>query len=154
MSLEAVRKLGSFVSVLCYHLFVHRKDSLRSKCIDSVSNHRECAPNELLSDYNDVVSNISTEMFERVFQLVKQICEGNNYDKNTISWVYQYLKRDITNAAYGKIGKNGNKLDGTDILVTTQFFTDDYMVKFLVDKVFEENSQCVADCGYCLVARG
>ena len=145
VSLEAVRKLGSFVSVLCYHLFVDRKDSIRSKCIDSVSNHRECAPNELLSDYNDVVNNISIEMFERVFQLVKQICEGNNYDKNTISWVYQYLKRDITNAAYGKIGKNGNKLDGTDILVTTQFFTDDYMVKFLVDKVFEENSQCIAE---------
>lgn len=58
---------------------------------------------------------------------------------NTISWLYQSLKKTFEKEAFGKIGKQGFKISGKDALFTTQFFTDEYMVKYLVNK-------CITEC--------
>jgi hypothetical protein len=51
-----------------------------------------------------------------------------------ISWSYQFLKRDLEKNAFNKIGKDNVKIQNSDLLFTTQFFTDKYMVKYLVNE--------------------
>ena len=142
VSLEFIRRVSSFVSIICFSLYLNRGNR-RLMHVSGIINACEWMPKDLLSDYQYIEGLLSKDVSESILQLVERICENCNYDKNIISWVYQYLKKDIASIAYGKIGKNSNKLEGDDILVTTQFFTDDYMVEFLVDKAFQENYQCI-----------
>ena len=62
---------------------------------------------------------------------------------NTISWLYQSLKKVFEKEAFKKIGKNKHKLSGKDVLYATQFFTDEYMVKFLVERCIKLNNNCI-----------
>lgn len=51
-----------------------------------------------------------------------------------LSWFYQYLKIDKEKQAFNKSLKLHQKISGSDILPTTQFFTEQYMVNFIVRK--------------------
>ena len=59
---------------------------------------------------------------------------------NTVAWIYQSLKRSLEKKAFGNIGRDNYKLTGRDLLYTTQFFTDEYMVKYLVDECIRDNA--------------
>jgi len=50
------------------------------------------------------------------------------------SWLYQYLKKDKEKSAFNKSLKEHKKIMGEDLLSTTQFFTEDYMVNSIVEK--------------------
>lgn len=91
----------------------------------------------LASCYENYVGELSDEQQDQLNILIDDILENEADSDNMVSWIYQQLKSSLAKEALGKIGKNGNKLKGTDMLMQTQFFTDYYMVKFLVDKVFE-----------------
>jgi hypothetical protein len=67
----------------------------------------------------------------KVSELVNQV--GDEPEK-LIAWVYQFLKRGDEKAAFGKIGQDKVKIEGRELLLTTQFFTDDYMVRFLAEE--------------------
>ena len=57
-------------------------------------------------------------------------------DVIVISDIYQYIKSYLLNTLISK--KVGiNKKSGKELLYQTQFFTDSYMVEYLLDKVFE-----------------
>lgn len=57
-------------------------------------------------------------------------------DVIVISDIYQYIKSYLLNTLISK--KAGiNKKSGKELLYQTQFFTDSYMVEYLLDKVFE-----------------
>lgn len=92
---------------------------------------------DLVTCYDNFINRISAEKFAQLNCLIDDIIIGNPADSNMVSWIYQQLKDSLAKEALKKIGSDKNKLTGTDMLVQTQFFTDNYMVRYLVDKVFE-----------------
>jgi hypothetical protein len=52
----------------------------------------------------------------------------------SLGWLYQYLRAARARAASGVSLTTGAKLGGDNLLLTTQFFTDPYMVQFLVER--------------------
>lgn len=91
----------------------------------------------LASCYEHYMEELSEEQQNQLNILIDDILDNEVDGDNMVSWIYQQLKSCLAKDALGKIGKDGNKLKGTDMLMQTQFFTDFYMVKFLVDKVFD-----------------
>jgi len=81
------------------------------------------------------------DCLERVpFLYVKKLCEYTRlldgpYD-NILAWSYQYLKYDKEKEVYGSSLKEGKKIGGDSIAPATQFFTEDYMVSYLVNQAF------------------
>lgn len=86
--------------------------------------------------YEHYMDGLSEEQQYQLNILIDDILDNEVDSDNMVSWIYQQLKSCLAKDALGKIGKDSNKLRGADLLMQTQFFTDYYMVKFLVDKVF------------------
>ncbi|KAE8561750.1 Eco57I restriction-modification methylase domain-containing protein [Paenibacillus polymyxa] len=86
------------------------------------------------------------------FLYVKKICEytrliDGSYD-NILAWAYQYLKYDKEKEVYGSSLKEGKKIGGDSIAPATQFFTEDYMVRYLVNQALSgvfENKKDLCD---------
>lgn len=57
---------------------------------------------------------------------------------NTVAWLYQALKQDLEKKAFKEIRQSQQKIQGKDLLYTTQFFTDEYMVEFMVNSCLNE----------------
>lgn len=57
---------------------------------------------------------------------------------NVLAWAYQYLKYDTEKEVYAKSLNEGNKIEGHGIAPATQFFTEDYMVQYLVDNTLKQ----------------
>lgn len=70
-------------------------------------------------------------LFKRIVELVQ---DPSVEAEKMIPWACQYLKRDLEKAAFAKVGKDKIKIGGNELLFTTQFFTDDYMVTYLVNQ--------------------
>lgn len=80
-------------------------------------------------------SQLNFELLCKTFTKLKLVFEVTDDDfDDIISWSYQFLKKDLEKNAFSKIGKNNAKIKNSDLLYTTQFFTDKYMVKYLVDE--------------------
>lgn len=90
----------------------------------------------LASCYEHYMDELSDEQQYQLNNLIDDILDNEVDSDNMVSWIYQQLKSCLTKDALGKIGKDSNKLKGADMLMQTQFFTDYYMVKYLVDRVF------------------
>ncbi len=54
-----------------------------------------------------------------------------------LAWMYQYLKQDRERAAFAHSLTPGAQMPMGDVLPTTQFFTEAYMVRHLVDRALE-----------------
>ena len=91
----------------------------------------------LVSCYEHYIDELSEEHYWQLCVLIDNILDNEADNDNMVSWIYQQLKSSLAKDALEKIGKDSNKLKGADLLMQTQFFTDYYMVKFLVDKAFE-----------------
>ena len=87
--------------------------------------------------YEHYIGELSDDQHWQLCNLIDDILDNEADSDNMVSWIYQQLKSSLAKDALDKIGKDSNKLKGADMLMQTQFFTDHYMVKFLVDKVFE-----------------
>lgn len=83
--------------------------------------------------FSDMCYSMDEHQLQSIYKLLKNIVLRPSECDNTVSWLYQSLKKGLEKSAFDKIGKNRNKIQGTDLLYTTQFFTDEYMVKYLVD---------------------
>lgn len=90
---------------------------------------------ELFKIFSITEQRLSNELLTSTFEKLKQAFVKTDSDVNDIiSWSYQFLKKDLEKAAFKKIGKDKAKIENSDLLFTTQFFTDKYMVKYLVDE--------------------
>ena len=67
---------------------------------------------------------------------------------NVIANVYEILKRNPVKTALALIGVDNNKLKGQDVIRQTQFFTDQYMTEFLLNKVFDLKGQSLINCAF------
>lgn len=92
---------------------------------------------ELVDCYDRYIGRITPENLQNINRLLDAIQIAKANDSNMVSWIYQELKTNLAKEALKKIGSDKNKLSGDEILVQTQFFTDDYMVKYLVDTIFK-----------------
>ncbi|MFK5913762.1 MAG: N-6 DNA methylase [Woeseiaceae bacterium] len=103
--------------------FLHELDLIKSRFPD------------LVSSYNSVVNRLRKQLVRQTIQdMLDAYDEQDENVDDIISWTYQFLKRDLEKSAFSNVGKNNFKLQNLDILYTTQFFTDRYMVKYLVNK--------------------
>ena len=90
---------------------------------------------ELIKTFLATESQIRIELLSSVFEKLKAAFEKTDDDvDDIISWSYQFLKKDLEKSAFKRIGKDNAKIEDSDLLFTTQFFTDKYMVKYLVNE--------------------
>ncbi len=150
VSSSSIREMSVYISVLCAACSLRYSSSKKEKEnsdltlkseLEIIKSRFGC----LFSEYKHVDSYLSDSNKKRIRGFIFDIYECNSNNRDVISWLYQYLKRDLAKIAFGNIGKDKNKINGEDLLFTTQFFTDEYMVEHLVDKVFEEKKGCIED---------
>lgn len=90
---------------------------------------------ELIKSFNKTKKVINSKLLNQAISGLQVSFKNVNEDViDIISWSFQYLKKELTNKAFKKTGKDNNKIEDADLLLTTQFFTDSYMVKYLVDE--------------------
>lgn len=90
---------------------------------------------ELIKIFISTESQIKTELLFSAFEKLKVAFEKTDDDvDDIISWSYQFLKKDLEKSAFKRIGKDNAKIEDSDLLFTTQFFTDKYMLKYLVNE--------------------
>ncbi|WP_432712215.1 Eco57I restriction-modification methylase domain-containing protein [Pedobacter sp.] len=90
---------------------------------------------QLVKSFLSTESQLRAELLLSIFQKLEVVFENDDDDiDNIISWSYQFLKKDLEKSAFRRIGKNNVKIEDSDLLFTTQFFTDKYMVKYLVNE--------------------
>jgi hypothetical protein len=82
-------------------------------------------------ELNKLLSNSQQEI------LIKEHIKALNFDSDHkddfIAWFYQYCKKKKEKLVFNNSLKKGKKISGTDVLPVTQFFTDKYMVKKIVE---------------------
>lgn len=90
---------------------------------------------ELIKIFLATETQLNAELLYSVFEKLKIVFEKTDDDiDDIISWSYQFLKKDLEKSAFKRIGKDNLKIEDSDLLFTTQFFTDKYMVKYLVNE--------------------
>lgn len=77
---------------------------------------------------------IPDDYFNRIANFIKQTDESSN---NILAWTYQYLKYNEEKEVYSSSLKEGKKIEGASIAPATQFFTEDYMVEYLVKNTLQ-----------------
>ncbi len=140
-----VQDLSIFFSVLIASFTLRKKQNITGKVnISFADYHSEFKTEiqlikqrfpELIKIFLATESQLQTELLSSVFEKLKVAFEKTDDDvDDIISWSYQFLKKDIEKSAFKRIGKNNAKIEDSDLLFTTQFFTDKYMVKYLVNE--------------------
>jgi len=140
-----VQDLSIFFSVLIATFSLRKKKSKVFKIKISFSDyHSEFKTEiqlvnqrfpELINVFTLTETKLKTELLAYVFEKLKIAFEKTDDDvDDIISWSYQYLKKDLEKSAFKRIGKGSAKIEDSDLLFTTQFFTDKYMVKYLVNE--------------------
>ncbi|MDZ4744725.1 MAG: N-6 DNA methylase [bacterium] len=140
-----VQDLSIFFSVLIATFTLRKKQNETGKVKTSFADyHSEFKTEiqlvkhkfpELIKIFLTIESQLKTELLSSVFEKLKIAFEitDDNVD-DIISWSYQFLKKDLEKSAFKRIGKDNAKIEDSDLLFTTQFFTDKYMVKYLVNE--------------------
>jgi hypothetical protein len=140
-----VQDLSIFFSVLIATFTLRKKQNITSKVnISYADYHSEFKTEiqlikqrfpELIKIFLATESQLQTELLSSVFEKLKVVFEKTDEDvDDIISWSYQFLKKDLEKSAFKRIGKENAKIENSDLLFTTQFFTDKYMVKYLVNE--------------------
>lgn len=146
---SSIQNTSAFFAVLIAILTLRRQTSTIPKVIENYNNfviEFEVEIKIIETRYPSLVhSFLSTSLeknnFSVLFLELSLIFEDIDEDiDDLISWSYQFLKHDLEKAAFGKIRQNKAKIQAQDLLFTTQFFTDKYMVKNLVDEALSNVS--------------
>lgn len=109
-------------------------------CIEGISQFRT-----LYSRYEKTLERIGGNELLLIKDAIFQYCQGINSYSNEVSWIYQGLKGNLERIAFNKALKKGVKLDGLEGLAATQFFTDNYMVDYLVKNIIDWNGSDISN---------
>lgn len=90
--------------------------------------------------FHSMILVLPASLTQKTYKALSGVNISNKECDNTISWLYQSLKKSLEKAAFSKLGKEGNKITGAELLYTTQFFTDEYMVQYLVNMCLTEDT--------------
>lgn len=158
-----VQDLSIFFSVLIATLTLRKKQNKISKIKISFADFNsefkteihivQQRFRELVKIFTATKALLRTELQLDTFEKLKYVFAETDEDlDDIISWSYQYLKKNLEKSAFKRIGKDKAKIQDSDLLFTTQFFTDKYMVKYLVNESlsgFDKNNiekVVVIDC--------
>lgn len=126
------QEMSMFISMLIAEFtLAKRRDVAPAKAAETIKDRFPDLYKRYLAISKRLPAAVLEELYVKVNELVARA--GNEPEK-LIAWVYQYLKRSDEKAAFSKVGQDKVKIEGRELLVTTQFFTDDYMVNFLVEE--------------------
>lgn len=140
-----IQDLSIFFSVLIAAFILRYNKSKDSKLKTSITDYnaefeteiqliKQRFP-ELIKVFITISSKLRADLLSIIFEKIKIAFEESDEDiYDIISWSYQFLKKDLEKAAFNKIGKDNVKIEESDLLFTTQFFTDKYMVQYLVNE--------------------
>ncbi|XCA84404.1 N-6 DNA methylase [Exiguobacterium mexicanum] len=84
----------------------------------------------------DLKFNFNEKEFKKLIEIFNDTLEKDL--ENIISWTYQYSKHEKERAAFENSLQKGIKIEGDNIVTTTQFFTEDYMIEYLINEIFKE----------------
>lgn len=140
-----VQDLSIYFSVLIATFTLRKKQSKTDKVEITFTNfHSEFETEiqlvkqrfpEIIKIFLATESQLNIDLLSSVFEKLKVAFEKTDDDvDDIISWSYQFLKKDLEKSAFKRIGKDNTKIEDSDLLFTTQFFTDKYMVKYLVNE--------------------
>jgi len=141
----SVQNLSIFFSVLIASFMLRRRNNKSLKGFTTFSDYHTELNSEieiiqkrfpqLVEIFLLTKSQLNFELLCKTIEKLRFVFEiiDDDFD-DIISWSYQFLKRDLEKAAFSKIGKDNIKIKNSDLLYTTQFFTDKYMVRYLVDE--------------------
>ncbi|MFC1940654.1 Eco57I restriction-modification methylase domain-containing protein, partial [Chloroflexota bacterium] len=93
----------------------------------------------IYSSYHSLLNNMTRNASEKYLAWISKIYQEkmiNGYE--LVSWFYQYMKKSKEKEVFRSSLNNGQKITGIDILPTTQFFTENYMVKYIVSNTLNE----------------
>lgn len=146
VSKESIQSISIFVSVLCAIYSMKRNPNIP---INTLSKNKAIYIKNrfpiLYEDFLSVKQSLSKFEFNEIYRCVLDVYSVAETDDNIISWIYQYLKKDLEKQAFRNTGKQNYKIEGNDILYTTQFFTDEYMVRYLIDNVFNIKNEQITN---------
>lgn len=131
--------------------------SIFAVCILGRLQHKRVVTLKNQSDFNEVYNEEISYLTNRFPFLTKRITNSleiipnksfikiSNYINeiehsldNVLAWAYQYLKHDKEKEVYAKSLNEGKKIEGEGIAPATQFFTEDYMVRYLVNNALSQ----------------
>lgn len=94
---------------------------------------------DLTSSFEQIYNGIRSEERDSIFKDIRFLVGSYSFHSDDIiSWGYQFMKRALEKEAFAKLGKGRVKIEGKDLLYTTQFFTDKYMTEYLVNRFCEK----------------
>lgn len=154
-----IQELSIFISFLIATFILRRNKRLHethlnfnSEFLDEIKVLRQRFP-DLYEVFSRTEKKIRKELLSIMFDKLQDAFKKSDSDiDDIISWSYQFLKKDLEKNAFRRVGKNRAKIENFDLLYTTQFFTDKYMVKYLANESLlgfdESNIQnvVVIDC--------
>lgn len=137
----SVQDLSIFFSVLIATFTLRRGKKIQSTYLNFNSDFKieiqiisERFP-ELFKTFSTIEKQLRADLLCSTYSKLIDAFEKPDSDiDDNISWSYQFLKKDLEKAAFKKTGKGKAKIENAELLFTTQFFTDKYMVKYLVDE--------------------
>lgn len=123
------QEVSTCLAYLIARLTIFKYNSLQPEEVNKLLGHR--FP-DLHKIYLKTCKKLPATLQEIFTSKFDELIQRTEEPEKLIAWVYQFLKRGEEKAAFAKIGKENIKIEGRELLLTTQFFTDDYMVHFLV----------------------
>lgn len=94
---------------------------------------------ELSDSFELIYNELSAKERDSIFEDIKLVVNSDTaLSDDIISWGYQFMKKGLEKAAFSKLGQGSVKIEGKDLLYTTQFFTDKYMTEYLVNELCEK----------------
>lgn len=88
--------------------------------------------------FKDTIATKDINIIQKIFYVLRDIILIPDKVDNTVAWIYQALKESLEKKTFQGTRENKQKIQGKDLLYSTQFFTDEYMVKFMVDSCLNE----------------
>lgn len=145
-SLKDAQQISNYFSVIYASCLRTPNISTFDEIVTNVSksNYWTADFSKMYEDFRVVSRKFSQEINEKILQYTKQITI--NAGENDVSWAYEYIKASLATFVQKRREKETKcKISGGDLLLTTQFFTDDYMVEYIVDSVFAEKKHSVSE---------
>lgn len=131
---------AAVVRGVCGLLAVHRLEVIGGMSMHAAQDHLAAVFPELAEPIDEICAARMDQLGgSNIRRLMKQEADHPIGTSSSLAWLYQYLKTPREEAAMASAHQpRGQKLSGRRLLDATQFFTEPYMVEYLVESTLGE----------------